>query len=697
MYLIISEKAIAGERIANLLADTKVGQKQFNGAKAFEFEWKGEDIRLIPLRGHISDVEFPKKYSRWKGTDVRDLISAEIIYDEAEPNISSAIRASAQEAEKMVIATDADREGESIGLEAISYAKETNEKLKIERAYFSAIIKEDIQKAFDSPEKFDYNFAYSADARREIDLMWGAVLTRFISLISGRIGHEFLSVGRVQTPTLALVVDREKERRAFKSKKYWEITAHCKKGKRFLAMHREDKFWDEAKAREAYEKNPKSAVVKKVDRKTRTLKRPEPFNTTEFLRAAASAGVSAGRAMSLAESLYQRGFISYPRTDNKAYPKNLDLKEILNKMASVQELVDDVQKILDLKKINPSKGKETKDHPPVHPVAPVQKSALGPDEWKIYELVVRRFLATLSEDAKTENVSVLLDAEGEPYVARGQVILEPGWKSVYPYSKTKEVFLPELKKEDVVKVERLELAGKETQPPGRYSQSSLIKLMEQNNLGTKSTRPNIIQKLYSRNYISGNKSIEPSNVAFAVINSLEKHCDKVTKPKMTSDLEKEMDEVAAGKKTKQKIVEDSGNDLREIMETLFLDKDTIGSEIRNALRGDSVLGPCGKCDDGQLLIRKGRTGKRFAGCSNYPKCDNSFPLPQKGAIKTTTDLCPECNTPIIQVKTGRFTYKMCLEMACVTKKDWGKKKGKEKKAGEKPEKKKDAPKKEAEN
>ena len=695
MHLIISEKAIAGERIANILADTKVVLKNVYGAKVFEFEWNGEDIKLIPLRGHISDVEFPKKYSRWKGIDVRDLIDAEIIYSGAEPNIISAIKACAPDADKVIIATDADREGESIGLEALNYAKSTNPNIKVERAYFSAIIKEDIQLSFSKLEKFDYNFAYSADARREIDLIWGAVLTRFISLISGRIGHEFLSVGRVQTPTLAIIIDREKERLAFKMKKYWEVSAHCKKGEKFLAMHKEEKFWDEAKAKAVYAKNPKSAKIISVESKTRTLKRPEPFNTTEFLRAASSTGISAGKAMSLAESLYQRGFISYPRTDNKAYPKNLNLREILNKIVSVQELMDDVNKILQKKTLTPSAGKETKDHPPIYPVSPVQKKSLAPDEWKIYELVVRRFLATLSDDAKTENVTVCLDAEGEPYISHGQIILEAGWKAVYPYSKTKEVFLPPLEKGDDVIVEKLELSAKETQPPGRYSQSSLIKLMEENNLGTKSTRPNIIQKLYDRKYISGNKSIEPSAVAFAVIDSFEKHCDKVAKPQMTSELEEEMEEVAAGKKTKENVVSDSGKDLREIMDMLMLEKDSIGSEIRSALKDDSVLGSCGKCGEGQLIMRKGKSGKRFAGCSSYPKCVNSFPLPQKGVIITTTDLCPECSTPIIQVKNGRFTYKMCIEMGCKTKESW-RKKSEEKKAAISSEKKdvKSTPKKE---
>ncbi|MCX6801350.1 MAG: DNA topoisomerase I [Candidatus Diapherotrites archaeon] len=684
MDIIISEKAIAGERIASLLADGKVSVRSVSGAKVFEFEWKGSPVRLIPLRGHISDVEFPVQYSNWIGTDVRKLIDAEIIYSPTERDIINCIKDSALESERIIVATDADREGEAIGLEALVYAKETNKNIKVERAYFSAIIKEDIEKSFSSLEKFDYNFAYSANARREIDLIWGAVLTRFLSLISGQLGKEFLSVGRVQTPTLALIVDREKERLAFESKKYWEIAAHCDKNKeKFLALHSEGKFWNEKKAKEVFAKNPKSAVVKKIEKKRRTLKKPVPFNTTEFLRAATAIGFSASKAMSLAETLYQRGFTSYPRTDNCVYPKNLDLREILNRLVSVRELERDVTKILGKKTLNPSAGKETKDHPPVHPVSAVQKEMLNNDEWKIYELIAKRFLATLADDAETENVTVLLDAEGEPYAARGQIIISAGWKAFYPYSKLSEIILPRLDVDDNVKIEKLDLFEKCTEPPARYSQGSLIKLMEENNLGTKSTRPAIIQKLYSRRYIVGGTSLEPSKVAFSVIDSLEKHCVLVTKPEMTANVEKEMDEIAAGKKTREEVVANSGKYLHGVMEVLFKEKDSIGGELRSALRFSSVVGKCGKCGNGQLVIRHGKSGKRFVGCSEYPRCNNSFPLPQKGAITLTSDSCPECGAPIVKIRNIRFSYKMCLTMTCVTKNDWGKKKEQKEKVEEK--------------
>ena len=677
MQLIISEKAIAGENIAQLLADGNVKQTSVAGAKVFEFNWKGVEIKLVPLRGHISDVEFPKKFANWRGVDVRELINpAEVIYSEKEFNIINALRSVAHDADLIIIATDADREGEAIGLEAITYAQSSNKNIEIKRAYFSAITKEDINKSFDSLEKFDYNFAYSANARREIDLIWGAVLTRFISIVSGQVGKNFLSVGRVQTPTLALIVDREKERLAFIKKPFWELILHCEKDKvAFDAIHAEEKFWDKAKALEIYNKQPKEAIVKKVEKKVKIIKKPVPFNTTEFLRAATAIGFSAGKAMDLAESLYQKGFTSYPRTDNSVYPPSVNLKEILNKLISVKAISSDVALVLAQKEIIPSAGKETKDHPPIYPVGVVQKEGLGKEEWDIYELICRRFLATLSEDARTENTSVLLIASDEPFIARGQVILYAGWKAVYPYSELNENLLPKLTEGDIVKVNSIDMNSKETQPPNRFSQGSLIKLMEDNNLGTKSTRPSIIQKLYARKYIIGNKSVEPSKVAFAVIDSLEKNCDIVTKPEMTAGIEHEMDEIAAGQKKQLEVVTKSCSDLKQVMDLLFKNKDSVGLGLRSALRFSEIMGKC-KCG-ANLIERKGKTGKRFVGCSYYPNCTITFPLPQNGSITPLNTYCPECSAPIISVKAKRFSYKMCLNMTCTSKKDWGKKEVKE--------------------
>jgi len=676
MQLIISEKSIAGERIAEILADGKISTKREAGAQFFQFAKDKQEIELIPLRGHITELEFPKKFSNWYGTDLKELAMAEIIYTPSEPQIASLLREKARLADSVVIATDADREGESIGLEAIRYLKEGNPKIREERAYFSAITPKDIKDSFSKLQKVDYNLADSADARREVDLIWGAVLTRFLSLMSARTGKDFLSVGRVQTPTLALVVDREKERNAFKATPYWELKAILEKDKQqFEAMHKNERFLNEEEAKKAFEKASKAdfGIVQKVSKTKRSLARPVPFNTTEFLRASSSIGVSPGEAMNLAEGLYMKGFISYPRTDNQAYPTTLDIAGILNSLLS-NDFAKLAEKIIAKGSISPSKGKESKDHPPIHPELPAQRNQLNDKQWKVYELVVRRFFATLAEECETENTSAEISLNEEPFMAKGQIILKMGWKEFYPYSTVKEVILPELNEGDKCKKIKLGNERKETQPPARYSQAALIKLMEQLGLGTKSTRAEIIQKLYFRQYIYGSKAIEANNISFAVIDALQKHCEKVTKPEMTSDLEKEMDEIAEGKKTKEKIVERSRKELLEILEDVLAKKNEIASELRQGLMKDSLLGKCGKCENGMLRILYGKTGKRFVGCTNYPNCHNSFPLPQKGKITWLDKECPEqdCKAPMVSVVGKRGKYEMCLNMNCRTKDEWKK-------------------------
>ena len=674
MQLIIAEKNIAGQRIAELLAEGKISSSREAGAQLYTFSKNKEAFELIPLRGHIVELDFPPEYKNWYGTDLKSLAKAEIRYEPSEKQIANLLEKKGREAEKVIIATDADREGESIGAEALRFLKEANPKIKEERAFFSAITPKEISHAFENLQKFDYNLADSADSRREIDLIWGAVLTRFISLMSGRTGKEFLSVGRVQTPTLALVVDREKERRAFKPIPYWELKAILEKdSQKFEALHKQARFLNEEEAKKAFENASKAefGTVQKIEKSKRRLSKPIPFNTTEFLRAASSIGVSPGEAMNLAEQLYMQGFISYPRTDNTAYPASIDLKEILNALLNT-EFSKLAEKILSKGKLEPSRGKETKDHPPIHPELPAAKSRLSERQWKVYELIVRRFLATLSEDCETENLNAEIELNKEPFIAKGQLIAKLGWKEFYPYSTISEIRLPELKEGDKCKKIKLGNEWKETQPPARYSQAALIKLMEQLGLGTKSTRAEIIQKLYARNYIFGSKAIEPSNISFAVIEALEKNCEKVTKPEMTSELEKEMDLIASGEKKKKEVVEDSRKYLLEILEALLQKKNDIAAELYKGFRQDSLLGKCPKCD-GNLRMLSGRTGKRFVGCSSYPKCTNSYPLPQKGRIKWLDKNCTECSAPMIEVFGNRGKYQMCLNMECKTKESWKKK------------------------
>ena len=678
MKIIISEKEIAGRRIAELLSNGKAKEKR-GKIPVWEFKALGDNVVVIPLKGHVMEVDFPKKYNYWKSYQViKSLTTAPFEYKVSLEGIDSTIKAYAKKAKEVIIATDSDREGEAIGKEALDLIQKENPGITIKRAHFSTITKKELDDAFNDLKEFDRALADSANARREIDLIWGAALTRFVSLVSGRVGSDFLSVGRVQTPTLKIVVDRELERKAFTPEKYWVLSALLEKnGTEFEAIHEEGKFKEFEKASKLKEKTAEKALLSSVKKSKKVLSRPTPFNTTDFLRAASAIGVGASTAMHAAEHLYMHGYTSYPRTDCNVYPASLDLKEILTELSKSKELGDGAKELLK-KEPKPSAGKKnTTDHPPIHPVSAAPKDELNPVQWKVYELIVKRFYATLSEDAVMHLTRYDFDIAGEKYHATGQIIDKAGWKKHYTYSKSKEFELPEMEKGDKASVTDLKLDGKETQPPGQYSQGTLIKEMEEKNLGTKSTRAEIIQKLYDRRYIEGAKQITPSQVSLSLVSSLQGHAPEIATHEMTAALETEMDEIASGKKSLEEVVNGSRSVLSKALDVMIEDRQAIGKELRESLKLDSVLGPCQKCGKGQIIVRRSRFGKRFAGCNAYPECVTAFPLPGTGMIDPLGKQCPKCGTPVIHVKMFKKRgFDMCLYPECETKAEWGKKKAK---------------------
>ena len=233
--------------------------------------------------------------------------------------------------QKIIVATDADREGESIGREAVNIVLNKNPNIKIKRAYFSAITKQELNKSFKELIDLDNRIA-AADSRREIDLYWGAVLTRFMSTNTKMTGKNFLSVGRVQSPTLAKVVEKELEIEKFVSEPYWEIEIILDKNKnKILATYKKGRITDKKLAEKIFENIGNNAKVVRIDKKENVIAKPVPFNTTDFLRAATNINLDAMRAMAIAEQLYMKGYVSYPRTDNQTYI-GISFKEILTNL-----------------------------------------------------------------------------------------------------------------------------------------------------------------------------------------------------------------------------------------------------------------------------------------------------------------------------------------------------------------------------
>ena len=297
-------------------------------------------------------------------------------------------------------------------------------------------------------------------------------------------------------------------------------------------QHAKGRIWDEAEAEKIVSNLGPVGVVRSIESKPRIDKPPAPFDTTSFISAASGLGFSAANAMRIAEWLYINGFISYPRTDNTVYPHSIDLRA-LTALFVKGFFAQEAQRLLKGKMV-PTRGKRsTTDHPPVYPTAVAEKSELKEEQWRIYELVVRRFFATLAEQCVWDATNLKVDIGLEPFRASGARLVEAGWRYYYPYSKAEEHILPELKQGERLKVlGRIKEAGRAAS--SRYGQGKLIKLMDELGLGIKSTRHDIISKLYARAYVQGNP-MRPTNTAYAVVDTLQKYAPTITKPEIDPD------------------------------------------------------------------------------------------------------------------------------------------------------------------
>jgi DNA topoisomerase-1 len=679
LKLVVSEKNIAARRIAEILAVGKPTTEKVYSTPVYKFRRDGEDWVSIGLKGHIMGVEFPETHEgvelkKWKLEQLPVLVTAPVRKAPAEKGIIQSLRSLARKADEVIIATDFDREGELIGKDAADIVRAVNKEVPVQRTRFSAITKGEIERAFAEMGHIDECLAAAGASRQDIDLIWGAVLTRYLTLanqtVTKRPFGDVLSAGRVQTPTLKLIVDREKERNAFVAETYWQVRADLALGEDgFGALHATSRFSDEAAAGRAFAaaQAAETGVVGAVEKTKRTQNPPTPFNTTALQAAAAAEGISPAQTMRVAESLYMDGLISYPRVDNTVYPPSLDLNAILTALSGVAVYREQIARIRS-GPLHPTRGKkETTDHPPIHPTAAADADRLTGQGLKIYNLVARRFLATLSDPAVIEGTRANVIIGGEPFVAKGDILVVPGWRAIYKFGLKRDEVLPPLAEGAVVEVREARMDEKQTQPPARYSQGKLIEEMEKLGLGTKATRHDIIEKLAERKY-TVNDPVEPTVKGETVICALEEYAERVTNPEMTHQLDDEMDAITRGDTTRTQVVDHSRELLSSIIETLLPKAGDVGQLLKDATDADATLGPCPKSGDDLRIKFSPKNKSYFVGCSGYPDCDVTYPLPRNYKFEAVDEPCATCGTP--QVKLIAFKRKpqvVCLDPTCPTR------------------------------
>ncbi len=677
MYeLIVTEKPAAALKIAEALADGKPIKENYQGVSYYKLTHGKNDIVVACAVGHLYGLAekvkkgwtFPVFDIEWKPVSETTKSSA------FTKKYLNTLKKLSKDANSFTVATDLDIEGEVIGLNVVRYAfKQKN----ANRMKFSTLTKDELRESYKNKSKhLDWGLAESGEARHALDWINGINYSRALTAAIKSTGtFKLMSTGRVQGPALKIIVDREKEIRAFASKPFWQIQlSGSYKEQQLSAWHEQDKFWEKEKADKAIQKTKgqKEAKIDKLDRKQFSQSPPFPFDLTSLqVEAYRCFGIQPKETLEIGQELYTSGIISYPRTSSQQLPPSIGYKKVLKELAKQKSYSELIKKLVEKSKLIPNNGKKTDPaHPAIYPTG-ISPDGLNERENKIYDLIVKRFIATFGEPAKRETMTASINCNGEIFIAKGTRTIEKGWHSFYsPYVQLEEIELPNVKEGDKIKVEKIELFAKETQPPKRYTPASIIKDLEKRNLGTKATRSEIVDTLFQRGYVQG-KAIEATNLGISTIETLEKYVPKILDEELTRHFELEMDKIREGKQKKEAILEDAKDAITKVVADLKKHQKEIGTELAKANRETqdemSFLGICPVCKVGNIAIRRGKFGS-FCACNRYPDCKTIFSIPKNALIKPAKKDCEVCGYPkVLAIKKARQPMEFCLNPKCPTK------------------------------
>ncbi|HLD00563.1 MAG TPA: DNA topoisomerase I, partial [Candidatus Nanoarchaeia archaeon] len=489
--LIITEKPSSAKKIAEALADGKPIQKKSQQSSYYEITHNKKPLLVTSAVGHLYTlVESNKQGWTYPVFDIEwqpsYKTSKELKYVK---NYIDTIALLAKKADEFTVACDYDVEGEVIGFNVVRYAckqKDAN------RMKFSTLTKGDLVDSYNTKMKhLDWGQAYAGETRHKLDWFYGINLSRALSASVKAVGSfKVMSAGRVQGPALKLLVDREREIQQFKPEPFWQIRLDGDYKTNYIeAWHQADKIFDLKKVDKimAVVSGAQEAVVTKVERSQRQQPPPNPFNlTTLQTEAYALFKLTPKDTLAIAQTLYLAGITSYPRTSSQILDPKLGFQKILADLSKQSAYKELCTALLKLKTLKPNNGKKTDPaHPAIYPTGLAPKE-LKSREQKIYDLIVKRFMATFGDAAVRETMEVSLDVKKEIFVTKGTRTVKENWHVLYkPYVRLEEVSLPEMKEKEVVTIKKIEKLDKETQPPKRFNQSSIIKELEKRNLGTK--------------------------------------------------------------------------------------------------------------------------------------------------------------------------------------------------------------------
>ena len=672
--LIIAEKPSAAKKIAEALSTSKIILNKNKGVIDYLIDHNGKDIIVANAVGHLYGLQQKEVGRRaYPVFDIEWVPSSKVNKGSAyTTKYLTRLKKLAKDAKEFTVATDYDVEGEVIGLNVIRFAckqKDAN------RMKFSTTTKSDLLTAYKNKNKtLDWGQAFAGETRHKLDWFYGINISRALTqAISEQGKFKVMSTGRVQGPLLKILVDKEKEIAKFIPVLFWELSIKILKDEKpFIAMHKEDKFFN----KDAFEKiknklqDQKEAKVTVLSKKEFKQQAPNPFDLTSLqIEAFRCFRISPKETLAIGQELYTNSYISYPRTSSNQLPPEVGYKKVLTQLSNNSEYQLIIDELFSIKKtLIPNNGKK-KDpaHPAIYPTGELARN-LDERQQKIYDLIVKRFIATFADSATRETVKINFNVLDELFILKGTTTKEKGWHKFYaPYVNLKEEELPEFKENELINIEQLIDQEKETQPPKRYTEASIIKELEKRNLGTKATRASILDTLFSRGYVNG-KPITVTEVGMKTEGVLEKFCPEILDEELTKNFEIEMEEIRTDKKKEEEVLEEAKVVLLKTLSNFDKKKSTVGSDLLDAAnaqeKAENYYGPCIKCKEGSLTMKRGKFGS-FLACDKYPECKQTLPVPKGSLTKYSGEQCEHCNGPLVTViRKGKRPQNVCVNPEC---------------------------------
>jgi DNA topoisomerase-1 len=601
-------------------------------------KYLGDDYVVRASVGHVRDLPKSNKIA----IDIPGGFIPHYEISKGKAEIVSELDSLAKKASEVLLATDPDREGEAIAW----HIAEACGLKKPKRIVFHEITKNAIEEALKHPRMIDQNLRIAQEARRVLDRLVGYDLS---GLIWKKVRYG-LSAGRVQSPALRIIMEREREIRAFIPEAYWALTARVKTQKGdLLELSCTEEPRDESVVKNILKIGRNTPWYVAEVKESEVGRAPKaPFITSTLQQAASSRyGFAPSRTMGIAQKLYERGLITYMRTDSTTLSKDAQtavLAEITKRYgAGAAEA-----------RVFKTKSKNAQEaHEPIRPTDVSKESqGINPEEKKLYELIWARTVASQMVDAKLARTTILANVSGDTipnFSITGSRVILPGWLSADPDARGEDVELPKVAKAEMLTLVELSDQAKFTEPPGRYSEAGLVKELEKRGIGRPSTYASIIKTINDRGYvIKDGKALKPTDTGDVVSSFLEAHFANYISDVFTAEMEDKLDDLANGTREYVKTLKEFyGPFLKDVKAKDKLDKITTLGDADPKFK-------CPKCN-GSMIIKLAKNGK-FLSCKKYPDCDGARQIDgvELAGPRDTGELCPKCEKANLVERDGRF-------------------------------------------